>query len=238
MNQRVSTLLAQIDDFLSAHADPVFAAGQQRFFLGTASTCGVRTVHLNALVPLVYREVKKWEAADRDQLMEALWKQRKLEPGVLVCHVYRRFAKSCGVREFDLFEGWLDRYVTNWAHTDGLSSWLLAACIGNVPELRHRLPPWAKSNNRWKRRSAAVSLLQEAKHGRHLKDVLAMAASLLKDRDDMVEKGVGWLLKEAYPARPREVVEFLEKRGHEATRFTLRYAAEKMTATDRARVLG
>ncbi|MBI4892100.1 MAG: DNA alkylation repair protein [Acidobacteria bacterium] len=238
MNRRVSAMLAQIEAFLASHVDPVFAAGQQGFFRDSVPTCGVRTVHVNELVRLVYREVKKWEVADRDQLMEALWKTRKLEPGVVVCHVYRRFGKSFGAREFDLFESWLERYVTNWAHSDGLSSWLLAACIGNQPELRHRLPPWTKSGNRWKRRAAAVSLLHEAKRGRHLEDVLAMAARLLKDRDDMVEKGVGWLLKEAYPARPREVVEFLSRHGREATRLTLRYAAEKMTPADRARVLG
>jgi 3-methyladenine DNA glycosylase AlkD len=51
-----------------------------------------------------------------------------------------------------------------------------------------------------------------------------------------VQKGVSWLLKEAYPARPREVVEFL-KRRRDWPRLVLRYAAEKMTAQDKARIL-
>jgi 3-methyladenine DNA glycosylase AlkD len=54
----------------------------------------------------------------------------------------------------------------------------------------------------------------------------------------MVQKGVGWLLKETYPKRPKEVVAFLVKNREKTTRLVLRYAAEKMSAADKARVLG
>jgi 3-methyladenine DNA glycosylase AlkD len=53
----------------------------------------------------------------------------------------------------------------------------------------------------------------------------------------MVQKGVGWLLKETYPKQPREVVEFLQPWKARAPRLLLRYAAEKMTARDREAVL-
>jgi 3-methyladenine DNA glycosylase AlkD len=224
--------------FLTAHIDPAFAQGQRRFFREQADSFGVRTVHLNTLVRDVSREIKPWPAAKRDELMELLWQTGKLEPGVVACHVYRRFARSCAERESVLFESWIDRYVHNWAHADGVASWLLAACIANQPELRHRLTPWTASPNRWKRRSAAAALLQEAKHGRHTGFLFAIAASLLPDRDDMVEKGLGWLLKEAYPASPEPVVAFLTTHGPQASRQTLRYAAGKMSAQHRAAVLG
>ena len=235
---RPEEMAKRVDAFLRAHVDEEFGAGQRRFFREEVETYGVRTADVKELVKEVAREVKGWPAEQRDALMERLWKTEKLEPGVVVCHVYRRFAKRCGAREFELFERWIGRYVKNWAHADGVASWLVAACLENEPELRFRLVEWAGSGNRWMRRCAAVGLLQEAKAGRHTEFVLEQAGRLLKDRDDMVEKGVGWMLKEAYPARPREVVAFLLKRGGEASRTTLRYAAEKMTAEDRARVLG
>lgn len=234
---RVAQMLSALERFLAEHVDAEFAAGQRRFFREEVRTYGVRTVHVNELVRLVYREVKGWSVEDRDRLMVRLWKTGRLQPGVVVCHVYRRFARSCGAREFELFEGWIDRYVGNWAHADGVASWLLAACIANQPDLRFRLQDWVTSGNRWKRRCAAVGLLQEAKHGRHTGDVFSIAEQLLADRDDMVEKGVGWLLKEAYPARPRQVVEFLLLCRAAASRQTLRYAAEKMTPPDREAVL-
>jgi 3-methyladenine DNA glycosylase AlkD len=59
----------------------------------------------------------------------------------------------------------------------------------------------------------------------------------MEDEDDMVQKGVGWLFKETYPKRPSDVVRFLLANRTKTTRLVLRYAAEKMTAADKARVL-
>ncbi|WP_321473974.1 DNA alkylation repair protein [uncultured Paludibaculum sp.] len=230
-------LLAHIDESMLALADAGFAQGQRRFFQHEVDTYGVRTQHLTMLVREVYAAVKTWPLAHRNALMKGLWETGKLESGVLVCHVYRRFARQCTACEFKLFERWIDRYVHNWAHTDGVSSWLLAACIENEPDLRFALKPWTASKNRWKRRASAVSLLQEAKAGRHTDYIFEITALLLPDRDDMVEKGVGWLLKETYPQRPVETLDFLLRHETAATRLTLRYAAEKMTPEHRKSLL-
>lgn len=230
-------LAAHIHQQMLGHTDAEFGAGQRRFFRHEIDTYGVRTADLNVIIRAVARTVKPWPVAQRNTLMKLLWETGKLESGALVCHVYRRFAKSCAECEFRLFEKWLDRYVRNWAHCDGVSSWLLAACIDNQPELRHRLVAWTDSPNRWKRRAAAVSLLWEAKRGRHTGFIFDIAARLLPVRDDMVEKGVGWLLKESYPARPPETLAFLMAQRTIASRLTLRYAAEKMSSSDRTLLL-
>ena len=80
---------------------------------------------------IAYREVKLWPVAERDRFVTELWKSGMLEEGGIVCHLYRRFAKSCGEREFRMFEQWIDRYVRNWSHCDGVSTWLIAASIAN-----------------------------------------------------------------------------------------------------------
>jgi 3-methyladenine DNA glycosylase AlkD len=175
--------------------------------------------------------------ADRDRLCTARWKGATNEEGALVCYVYRRFAKQCGAREFKLFTRWLDRYVKNWGHTDGLALWLLGASIANEPALIEELDAWTRSKNRWKRRAAAVALVPSARRGLHTRDILRIAQPLVPDGDDMVRKGVGWLLKETYPKKPGEVVRFLAPWRGKAPRLVLRYAAEKMTAADKARVL-
>ena len=185
----------------------------------------------------VYPNVKKLSVPVRNRLCTELWATRQFEEGALVCYLYRRFAKQCGAREFALFTRWLDRYVDNWAHTDGLSLWLLGASIANDATLVDKLDAWTSSKNRWKRRAAAVSLVYSAKRGEHTRAVLRIAAPLIADEDDMVQKGVGWLLKETYPKKPAEVVRFLIKNRCKTTRLVLRYAAEKMTAADKSRVL-
>ncbi len=192
---------------------------------------------LHEVAKLIYPRVKALSIADRDRLCTALWQAASFEGGVIVCYVYRRFAKQCGAREFKLFTRWLNRYVDNWGLTDGLSLWLLGASIANEPALIDELDAWTLSKNRWKRRAAAVALVPSAKHGLHTREIFRIARRLVPDDDDMVQKGVGWLLKETYPKKPREVVRFLEPWRGKAPRLVLRYAAEKMTAVDRKHVL-
>lgn len=233
MNTAVSALLADVRLKLREAAEPDFAAGVRNFFREPVDPYGVRSGKLHSIELLVYREIERWPKADRDHLMTALWESGKLEEGVMVAHVYRRFSKEFGQPEFAMFERWLNRYVNNWSHCDGLASWLLAGAIRNEPRLIEKLAPWTKSRNRWKRRAAAVALLQEAKAGRNTESIFEICGMLRHDADDMVQKGVGWILKEAYPKRPREVLGFLDDWRAAAPRLLLRIAAEKMTPRDK-----
>jgi 3-methyladenine DNA glycosylase AlkD len=197
-----------------------------------------RAPEIHRIARDIYSRVKKMSVADRDRLSTALWASRRFEEGALVCYLYRRFAKQSGAREFALFTRWLDRYVDNWGLTDGLSLWLLGASIKNDPALIDKLDSWTRSRNRWKRRAAAVALVYSAKRGEHTRAILRIAAPLIEDEDDMVQKGVGWLLKETYPKKPVDVVRFLIANRAKTARLVLRYAAEKMTTADKAHVLG
>ena len=226
-------LRASLRRQLKAAAERDFAAGVRKFFREPVDPYGVRSAKLHAIAGDVYREVKRWPKPRRDRFMTALWESGKLEDAVIVCHVYRRFSKEFGEREFNLFDKWLDLYVLNWANCDGLASWLLAGAIANQPWLIRELPAWTKSRNRWRRRAAIVALLQEAKAGRNTDAIFEICALLRHDPDDMVQKGVGWVLKESYPRKAREVREFLSDWRDTAPRLPLRIAAEKMTAKDK-----
>ena len=229
----IDELVAATHAQMKVHSDSKFAEGVRNFFVEPVDAWGVRSANLKSVEQMVYRELKRMSAADRNKYCNKLWKSGKLEDGMLICHVYRRFAPECGVCEFKLFESWIDKYVHNWANCDGVSSWLLSASIANEPALKSALPAWTKSRNRWKRRAAAVSLLQEAKKGRGAEEIFRIARELAHDPDEMVQKGVGWLLKETYSKRPEAVVAFLEETR--PPRRVVRYAAEKMTAADKSK---
>jgi 3-methyladenine DNA glycosylase AlkD len=211
----------------------------ERFFTAEqrVDSYGVASPDLKRIAQGVYATVKKWPVAERDRFCTELWTSAKSEGGAIVCYVYKRFAKTCGAREFGLFTRWLDRHVSNWGHTDGLSLWLLGASIANEPALIGKLDAWTRSKNRWKRRASAVALVPSARHGLHTREILRIAGPLIPDADDMVQKGVGWLLKETYPKKPAEVMRFLMPRRAPTSRLVLRYAAEKMTGADRTRLL-
>jgi 3-methyladenine DNA glycosylase AlkD len=233
----MSDLLSEIQAAFDRLADPRVAETEQRFFKEPIQHRGVAAPDIQRIERDIYPRVKKLSVAERDRLCTALWASRNHEEGALVCYLYRRFAKQCGAREFALFTRWLDRYVDNWSLTDGLALWLLGASIANDATLIDKLNSWTRSRNRWKRRAAAVALVYSAKRGVHTRAILRIATPLIEDQDDMVQKGVGWLLKETYPKKPAEVVRFLVANRKKTTRLVLRYAAEKMTATDKARVL-
>jgi 3-methyladenine DNA glycosylase AlkD len=208
----------------------------QHYFKEPVSSWGVATPDLMPVAHDIYAYLKPLSARERNAFCEELWRGR-MEEGSLVCHVYKRFAKKFGGEDFRVFERWLDTYVNNWGHTDGVSCWMFAGAIANDPALVSRLRPWTRSKNRWKRRAAAVSLVPSARKGLHTGEILDIASRLLEDPDDMVQKGVGWLLKETYPKKSKEVMRFLLPWRDRTTRLVLRYAAEKMTPEDRARVL-
>lgn len=77
------------------------------------------------------------------------------------------------------------------------------------------------------RRAAAVSFIYPARKGMYLKDIFEIANVLLLDKEDMVQKGYGWLLKDASVAEPIKVYKFVMGRRREMPRTALRYAIER-----------
>ena len=100
--------------------------------------------------------------------------------------------------------------------------------IEMYPENITRLKEFAKSDNRWMRRASAVSLIIPARKGKFLNDILEIADLLLLDKDDLVQKGYGWMLKAASEANQQEIFEYVIKNKDIMSRTSLRYAIEKM----------
>ena len=125
----------------------------QRFFKEPVDAYCTYTVHVRNIAKQFGAAFAAWNEKERSKLTEALWESGKFEEGAVAIQLYARMRRKCGIREWKIFTRWLEKYVRNWAHCDGVSSWLLAACIANRPELRHQLVAWTSSPNRWKRRS-------------------------------------------------------------------------------------
>jgi 3-methyladenine DNA glycosylase AlkD len=151
------------------------------------------------------------------------------EDGVVAFTVMGELKKYFNEDTFFLFERWLNRYVSNWAHCDFLSSDLIGCVMGKYPKLVEELKKWTVSKKRWVRRSAAVSLVVHARRGNFLREIFYIAGKMMKDKDDMVQKGVGWVLKEASKRHEKEVINFLMKWKKNAPRLVLRYATEKVS---------
>jgi 3-methyladenine DNA glycosylase AlkD len=105
------------------------------------------------------------------------------------------------------------------------------------PDHLAELKTWARSKNRWARRAAAVTLIIPARHGRFLDEVFEIADILLRDDDDLVRKGYGWMLKATSESNRKAVFDYVMKNKSEMPRTALRYAIEKMPKTLKAKAM-
>ncbi|MDZ4229224.1 MAG: DNA alkylation repair protein, partial [Patescibacteria group bacterium] len=131
-------------------------------------------------------------------------------------------------KDFKLFEKWVNLYLDNWAKIDDFSTHALGYLINRFPQLASEVFSWTKSKNRWVKRAAAVSLIYPwGKPKKYLAQIFKTALAILKDKDDLVQKGYGWMLKEAGNHNQTEVFEFVMKHKGKMPRTALRYAIEK-----------
>ena len=101
----------------------------------------------------------------------------------------------------------------------------------NYPAVIPKIKKWAGSKNRWLRRGAAVSFISGSRdfpRQKDLKNIFWVADKLLRDPDDLVQKGYGWMLKCAAGNFEKEVFAFVMKNKKQMPRTALRYAIEKM----------
>jgi 3-methyladenine DNA glycosylase AlkD len=147
-----------------------------------------------------------------------------------------KFKRHFERRHWNHFDGWVDS-LTNWAETDGLCSLLLTPLLDKYPALVKRLKPWTRGKLRWRRRAAAVALVHRARRGEHHDAAFEICDRLAADRDDMVEKGIGWLLKEVSRTQPKAVADYLLSDIDRFSRTTVRYACEKLPPNLRKRVM-
>ena len=160
-------------------------------------------------------------------LTEELVQTNNLTLSDLGVHMLRRFKRHIKGEHFPRFDGWVD-YLTNWANTDNLCCGLIALAVMDDPNHVESLVEWAGLESRWRRRAASVSLVPIARKGDMLDSVFRVADRLMIDGDDMVQKGTGWMLKEASKVHPQEIHEFLVKWKPVTPALTLRYASEKL----------
>jgi 3-methyladenine DNA glycosylase AlkD len=138
---------------------------------------------------------------------------------------------------FKVFERWVNDYVSNWASCDTLSNHSIGEFIEMYPDYLKNLKDFAKSENRWMRRASAVTLILPARKGKFLHDIFDIADILLTDKDDLVQKGYGWMLKAASKAHQQEVFEYVIRNKAIMPRTSLRYAIEKMPKDMKAKAM-
>ena len=131
---------------------------------------------------------------------------------------------------FDLFMKKTDR-VNNWDLTD-LGCMYMTGCY-LFDKDRKVLYNLVKSENFWERRIAIVSTSYFIRQN-DTADTFKISALLINDKEDLVQKGTGWMLRSAGDKNPAALRKFLDKYAATMPRTTLRYSLEKFSAKEKA----
>src|SRR4051794_8015958 len=209
----------------------------QRFFKDEIKSRGWYTDEIRKLARR-FEKVIKNEAGPEYLVAVAdnLFRGDVLEEKVLAVFLLERSVAGFMPKHFKLFESWLDR-VSSWADHDGLVHYLLGPMIAADESRTAAAFRWAKCPDRWHRRAAAVSLIRATRERRYFNHVERMTTALLSDEDDMVQKGLGWLLRETAKYDAKRTLPLLTKISAHAPRLVLRTACETLPPELRDRVL-
>ena len=223
-------LLDTIRKGLKENADPETKASQERFFKEEIELYGVKAANIRRIAKDAKKTIKAegLTKAEVFALCEALWSSGIFEEASIACELSDSQSRSFEPSDFELFEHWVKDYVSNWAACDTLCNHTIGNLVTQYPQLAERLLVWTASDNRWERRAAAVTLIIPARKGLFLSLVFDIANALLHDKDDLVQKGYGWLLKAAAEAHENEVFAYVMQNKPTMPRTALRYAIEKM----------
>ncbi|MCC7307117.1 MAG: DNA alkylation repair protein [Acidobacteria bacterium] len=125
--------------------------------------------------------------------------------------------------------------INNWDLVDLAAYYVVGKYLADKP--RDVLNKLARSKNMWERRSAIVATAHFILKQKQVDDTFQIAEILVNDREDLVNKGTGWMLRAAGDVDRNRLLAFLDKHAATMPRILLRYSIEKLEREQREHYL-
>jgi len=230
-------MLAKLRTELESNSDEKTLATMQGYFKEPIRAYGIKSPAVHQISKEWFKLIDTKSKTEIFDLCEKLWQSGYIEESFVACNWSYYLHKKYEPADFRVFERWINEYVNNWASCDTLCNHTVGEFVERYPDYLSQLKKFATSGNRWVRRAAAVSLIVPARKGKFLPEILEIADILLADKDDLVQKGYGWMLKAASQANQQAIFSFVMDRKTIMPRTALRYAIEKMPAELKSRAM-
>jgi len=188
----------------------------------------VRSNLVHAIAKTHYRKIRESEKKDILDACESLFESPPVETNIVAVDWAVRQRGNYNAPDLARFERWLENYVRGWGLCDAICCGPIGLLFHDFPELAPKTRKWLGAKSLWLRRAAAVSLIPSVRDGISFDLAKDISDRLLLDPEDYVQKGYGWLLKEASKKFQSEVFDFVLRRRDRMPRTALRYAIEKM----------
>jgi len=224
----MNEIINRIRQTLLENGDEKTRKQSEYFFKEQITVYGVKSATVQKIAKEIFADIKDKPKVEIFAMCEKLWQSGYMEESFVACVWSEKLGKKFESADFEIFEHWIKNYVSNWASCDTFCNHTVGDFVTMYPEFISKLKEFALSENRWVKRAAAVSLIVPARKGLFLNDIFEIADILLMDKDDMVQKGYGWMLKSASQAHQQSVFEYVMSKKTVMPRTALRYAIEKM----------
>lgn len=214
------------------------ASRDLKFFKTEKGEYGEGDQFLGIAVPALRRLAKKHEEMEMEEIEELLYSQYNEERLIGLMVLVRRFEKVRGDKKaeeaiYDFYVRHLKR-VNNWNLVDFSARPIIGLYLRDKD--REILKEWAKSGNLWLRRIGIVGTHYFIKED-SFDDTLQIAEILLNDKEDLIHKAVGWMLREVGKRDEAVLISFLKKYQKVMPRTMLRYAIERLKVEERERLM-
>lgn len=230
------------DEILSRQ-DPTQVAGLSRFFKTGKGQYGEGDRFLGIKVPVTREVVKQcWKSTtfeDLESCISSEYHEIRLATLLILVEIFKHARKNLPLQQrcIDFYLSHTE-FINNWDLVDLscyelLGTWLL-------DKDRNLLYDLAKNGKTiWEQRIGMVSTMQFIRHGQ-LDDTYAIAELFLakpKPLHDLLQKAVGWLLREAGKRDEQRLKDWISMHGTIMPRTMLRYAVEKFSKEERDRLM-
>lgn len=197
----------------------------QKFFKTEEGEYGYGDIFIGLSVPDCRKLAVKYRDMPFDELYKLLrseiHEERLIALLVLVYNFEREEMLQRRIYEFYMKN---IKFVNNWDLVDLSSDKIVGGYLIDKPkDVLYKL---SKSSNLWERRIAIVATYNFIKNGM-FNDTIAIAEVLVEDSNDLIQKAVGWMLREVGKRDLELEVKFLDKHYKDMGRTALRYSIEK-----------
>ena len=233
----VNVLLSQ----MLSHADPSQVAGLSRFFKTGPGQYGEGDSFLGIKVPVTRAVVKQcWQSVGVAELEECIaseYHEVRLAALLTLVELFRHAGKKTALTKEECVQFYLNHTgrINNWDLVDLscyplLGEWLLDKDRALLYDLARN------GKTIWEQRIGIVSTMTFIRNGQ-LDDTFAISDILLHHPHDLLQKAVGWLLREAGKKDKARLESYLKTRCRAMPRTMLRYAIEKFPEQERREYL-
>ena len=222
----MNNIVSRISERLREMAEPDRAAKHQRFFKTGEGEYGEGDKFIGVRVPLIRKLLREFQGISLEEtktLLFSQWHEERLFALLMMCDSFRRGDDK---RKEDIYNLFMNStsHINNWDLVDSSAPNIAGAWL--LKRDRTPLYKFAVSNNLWERRIAIIATQYFIRRN-DFADTLKISKILLGDREDLIHKAVGWMLREVGNRNMHTEERFLQKHYKLMPRTMLRYAIEK-----------